>query len=85
MHQQESDLEGRGCYFRASRGFPLKSRTVSQTHYHTYLLFLLFTVYLDGLLRKCETNVYRIRNLCNAKVVEAGGQCWWVAAAELST
>lgn len=87
MHQQELVLEGRGCNFGTNTDCPLKGRTVSQTHIHTYLLFifLMVEVYLDGLLKKYERNIYRIKHLCNAKVVEAGGQCWWVAAAELST
>lgn len=39
MHRQELGLEGRGCKFRTSRDFPLKSRTVSQTHTCFFIFF----------------------------------------------
>lgn len=39
---QELDLEGTGRNFKTFRDFPLKRRTVSQTHIYTFLLFISF-------------------------------------------
>lgn len=89
MHQQELGLEGRGCNFRTSRDFPLKSRTVSQAHIQTYLLFLFLFFNGRGVFRwlakKRNERIRHKKFVCNPQAGEAGGRCWWVAAAELST